>query len=39
MEMLPCFFMSGEHLKKIGPDEPVFVIRAQDLAGPGSVEG
>lgn len=35
---MPCLYMSDEHLKKIAPDEPVFVIRAQDLAAPAAVE-
>lgn len=35
---MACLYMSGEQHKKIAPDEPVFVLRAQDLTAPAAVE-
>jgi hypothetical protein len=38
MTDMPCFFMSSETHKKIGPWEPTFVLRAQDITAPDAVD-
>ena len=38
MEKHPCFFKTSPHLDKIAPDEPIFVLRAQDVTAPAAVE-
>lgn len=35
---MPCLYMSDDHPKKIAADEPVFVLRAQDITAPEAVE-